>query len=125
MKKALIALLLLAVLVCAGIVVSNNHVAEDLRKQVAGCMLPPNTELVESAAVSVKMDGKGMQYFGAALLHSQLDEGPLRVWYEAQLPKADNIQVARQTSPMLLDGQKRVFKDFEDDGHYWVVMLGR
>ena len=125
MKKALIALLLIAALY-AGIVVSNNRIAEDLRKQVAGCMLPPGTELVDSAAVAGKMEGNGngMQYYGAALIHSDLDEGPLRTWYEAQLPKEEYIWVTRRESE-LFDSSTRLFKDYEDDGHYWFVMLSR
>ena len=125
MKKALIALLLIAALY-AGIVVSNNRIAEDLRKQVAGCMLPPGTELVDSAAVAGKMEGNGngMQYYGAALIHSDLDEGPLRTWYEAQLPKEEYIWLTRRESE-LFDSSTRLFKDYEDDGHYWFVMLSR
>ena len=125
MKKALIALLLIAALY-AGIVVSNNRIAEDLRKQVAGCMLPLGTELVDSAAVAGKMEGNGngMQYYGAALIHSDLDEGPLRTWYEAQLPKEEYIWLTRQESE-LFDSSTRLFKDYEDDGHYWFVMLSR
>ncbi len=125
MKKALIALLLIAALY-AGIVVSNNRIAEDLRKQVAGCMLPPGTELVDSAAAAGKMEGNGngMQYYGAALIHSDLDEGPLRTWYEAQLPKEEYIWVTRRESE-LFDSSTRLFKDYEDDGHYWFVMLSR
>lgn len=125
MKKALIALLLIAALY-AGIVVSNNRIAEDLRKQVAGCMLPPGTELVDSAAVAGRLqgNGNGMQYFGVALIHSDLDEGPLRTWYEAQLPKEEYIWVTRQESE-LFDSSTRLFKDYEDDGHYWFVMLSR
>lgn len=125
MKKALIALLLIAALY-AGIVVSNNSIAEDLRKQVAGCMLPLGTELVDSAAVAGRLqgNGNGMQYFGVALIHSDLDEGPLRTWYEAQLPKEEYIWVTRQESE-LFDSSTRLFKDYEDDGHYWFVMLSR
>ena len=125
MKKALIALLLIAALY-AGIVVSNNRIAEDLRKQVAGCMLPLGTELVDSAAVAGKMEGNGngMQYYGAALIHSDLDEGPLRTWYEAQLPKEEYIWLTRRESE-LFDSSTRLFKDYEDDGHYWFVMLSR
>lgn len=125
MKKALIALLLIAALY-AGIVVSNNRIAEDLRKQVAGCMLPPGTELVDSAAVAGRLqgNGNGMQYFGVALIHSDLDEGPLRTWYEAQLPKEEYIWLTRQESE-LFDSSTRLFKDYEDDGHYWFVMLSR
>ena len=125
MKKALIALLLIAALY-AGIVVSNNRIAEDLRKQVAGCMLPLGTELVDSAAVAGRLqgNGNGMQYFGVALIHSDLDEGPLRTWYEAQLPKEEYIWLTRQESE-LFDSSTRLFKDYEDDGHYWFVMLSR
>ena len=125
MKKALIALLLIAALY-AGIVVSNNRIAEDLRKQVAGCMLPPGTELVDSAAVAGRLqgNGNGMQYFGVVLIHSNLDEGPLRTWYEAQLPKEEYIWVTRRESE-LFDSSTRLFKDYEDDGHYWFVMLSR
>ena len=125
MKKALIALLLIAALY-AGIVVSNNRIAEDLRKQVAGCMLPLGTELVDSAAVAGRLqgNGNGMQYFGVALIHSDLDEGPLRTWYEAQLPKEEYIWVTRRESE-LFDSSTRLFKDYEDDGHYWFVMLSR
>ena len=125
MKKALIALLLIAALY-AGIVVSNNRIAEGLRKQVAGCMLPPGTELVDSAAVAGRLqgNGNGMQYFGVALIHSNLDEGPLRTWYEAQLPNEEYIWVTRRESE-LFDSSTRLFKDFEDDGHYWFVMLSR
>ena len=125
MKKALIALLLIAALY-AGIVVSNNRIAEDLRKQVAGCMLPPGTELVDSAAVAGRLqgNGNGMQYFGVALIHSDLDEGPLRTWYEAQLPKEEYIWLTRRESE-LFDSSTRLFKDYEDDGHYWFVMLSR
>ena len=125
MKKALIALLLIAALY-AGIVVSNNRIAEDLRKQVAGCMLPPGTELVDSAAVAGRLqgNGNGMQYFGVALIHSDLDEGPLRTWYEAHLPKEEYIWLTRQESE-LFDSSTRLFKDYEDDGHYWFVMLSR
>lgn len=125
MKKALIALLLIAALY-AGIVVSNNRIAEDLRKQVAGCMLPLGTELVDSAAVAGRLqgNGNGMQYFGVALIHSDLDEGPLRTWYEAQLPKEEYIWLTRRESE-LFDSSTRLFKDYEDDGHYWFVMLSR
>ena len=127
MKKAVIAIILTAVLLYVGIVMANNRIAEDLRKQVAGCMLPPGTELVDSVAVAGKMEGNGngMQYYGAALVHSDLDEGPLRVWYEAQLPVADEeyLWVSRQETPVLFEYQKPRFKDFQDDGHYYCVML--
>ena len=129
MKKTFIALLVLAILLYVGIVLSNDRIAEDLRKQVAECMLPPNMELVDSVAVAGKMEGNGngMQYFGAVLLHSALDEGPLRVWYEAQLPDEDEIwiSVSRQRTPELFEYQKPRFRAFEDDGHYWCVMLAR
>ena len=125
MRTRVILLLLIAALY-AGIVVSNNRIAEDLRKQVAGCMLPPGTELVDSAAVAGRLqgNGNGMQYFGVALIHSDLDEGPLRTWYEAQLPKEEYIWVTRRESE-LFDSSTRLFKDYEDDGHYWFVMLSR
>ena len=126
MKKILIAVVILAVLAYAGIVSSNNRIAEGLQKQLVDCMLPPNTELVDSAAVAGRLqgNGNGMQYFGVALIHSNLDEGPLRTWYEAQLPNEEYIWVTRRESE-LFDSSTRLFKDFEDDSHYWFVMLSR
>ena len=126
MKKILIAVVILAVLAYAGIVSSNNRIAEGLQKQLVDCMLPPNTELVDSAAVAGRLqgNGNGMQYFGVALIHSNLDDGPLRTWYEAQLPNEEYIWVTRRESE-LFDSSTRLFKDFEDDGHYWFVMLSR
>ena len=119
--------ILLAVLLYAGIVVSNNRIAEGLRQQVDGWPLPPDTERVESVAVAGKMDGNGngMQYFGGALLHSRLDEAALRAWYEPRLSDGESLRVARQDSPLLFECDKRCFQDFEDDGRYWVVMLCR
>ena len=125
MKKVIVAVIIVAVLAYVGIVSTNNRIAEGLQKQLKDCMLPPGTELVDSIAVKGKMDGSDMQHFGAALIHSDLDEGPLRVWYEAQLPNAKDILISRQETPVLFEGQKPRFKDFEDDGHYWRVMLGQ
>ena len=59
-----------------GIVVTNNSIANNIEKSLVEYKLPTNTELVDSISIAGKLtgNGNGMQYMGAILVESELNE---------------------------------------------------
>lgn len=78
-----------------GIVVTNNSIANNIEKSLVEYKLPTNTELVDSISIAGKLtgNGNGMQYMGAILVESELNEEELNEYYSLDF---EFIEVRKQ-----------------------------
>ena len=108
----------------AGIVITNNCIADKIEKDLAKYQLPSDTELVDSISAAGKMsgNGNGMQYMGAILVKSKLSAEELKEYYDSDF---DYIQVRKQESKTLgFDLISYSFSKFPkaQDGTYYSVI---
>ena len=84
----------------AGIVITNNCIADKIEKDLAKYQLPSDTELVDSISAAGKMSGSGngMQYMGAILVKSKLSAEELKEYYDSDF---DYIEVRKQENKTL------------------------
>lgn len=84
----------------AGIVITNNCIADKIEKDLAKYQLPSDTELVDSISAADKMsgNGNGMQYMGAILVKSKLSAEELKEYYDSDF---DYIEVRKQENKTL------------------------
>ncbi len=76
-----------------GIPVANNFIAHGIKKELEALPLPADTTLVESVSVAGKMNGSGVQYVAALLLHSELSQQELQNYYTALAGEEDSLTV--------------------------------
>ena len=121
----LFAFLLLIVLSRVTITIANNSIAAGLEKQLVKCPLPPDTRILDSISIAGKMEGNGngMQWFGAMLVESELDEEALRAWYENQIPDAEYILVCRQETPYVFEYRDYTFDNFDASQKCYMIRL--
>lgn len=105
LRIAIFALVALLILAYAGVVLANNAIAGALERVLLSAPLPTQTELVDSISIAGKVqgNGNGMQYFGAILLRSELDEAALEAHYAAYAADADIVEVLPQTSQYVFE----------------------
>ena len=91
----LIVMFVLPIISYAGIVVTNNSIADKIEKDLASYELPTNTKLLDSVSVAAKLtgNGNGMQYMGAILVDSDLSKEKLKEHYSSEF---DYIEVHEQ-----------------------------
>ena len=68
-------------------------------------------------------NGNGMQWFGAMLVESELDEEALRAWYESQIPDAEYILVCRQETPYIFEYSEYAFDNFDVSQKCYMIRL--
>lgn len=66
------------------IIVCNNRIAKSVEKNLLKTPIPNNTEIIDSISVAGKLtgNGNGMQYFGAILLKTDLNENEIIAHYD-------------------------------------------
>ena len=120
-RSTMIAVAVFLLLIALAIPVVNNAVALGIERELKETTLPAQTELVESISVAGRYTGKGMQYFGAVLIKSELSLEEIASHYpdyevEYQLTAA--IRVLGKT----VDGEDRqTFNAALDGTDYYVV----
>lgn len=84
LKSLIIILLALLIIFPFYISISNDSVARKVEKELRDIELPVKTELIDSISIAGKLtgNGNGMQYFGAILLKTELNEDELAKYYE-------------------------------------------
>ncbi len=119
-------IIILPVVFCVSIVITNNVIADNVEKRLVACSLPQSTQLVESQSAAGKLtgNGNGMQYMGAILVTSELSEQQLKDYYGE---KFGNVKVTKQESPeieWIHPDYKDVFKNFSatDGKTYYSVI---
>lgn len=132
MKKAgklLISLLILIVLFHAVIYVVNNFIAMGMERQLRNCLLPPESQIIESASVAGKVlgSGNGMQWYGILLIRSDMGQAELLQWYKKHVSRTgnDEIYVMRQDGPEMFEYGERRFHSFPNDGPCYQIQLFR
>ena len=129
MKKrvAVVAALLALALGYAGIMLANNHIAQNLERKLLEIPLPPRTQALDSLWVAGKMEGNGngMQYFAELLVRSDLDKAALEAHYAALETEQDSVRVFRQTSSEVFEYAGVCFDGFEDSANCFRVQLAR
>lgn len=125
-----IAVILLPILMYQGIRIANNHIADALEERLLSCPLPPETERIDSISVAGKVEGNGngMQYFGAILVQSALDEDALTAYYNeyflnGYFEDADCVEILRQESPVVFEYHDYRFDRFEESGDCYRIGL--
>ncbi len=108
----------------AGIVITNNCIADKIEKDLVKYQMPSDTELVDSVSAANKLtgNGNGMQYMGAILVKSALSAEELREYYDSDF---DYIEVRKQESKTLdFDNLSYNFSKFPEaqDGSYYSVI---
>ena len=122
-KIVISVLFALPVIVYVIIVIANNSIANNIEKELKSIELPNNTEIVDSISVAGKIsgNGNGMQYFGAILVSSELNEDELENYYQNY---SKDIHVAKQETPNIFDGsyyQGYKFDDFDSNKKNYMV----
>ena len=132
MKKccaALIAFLIVMILFHVSIHAVNNRIAKTLERQLLNCQLPPNSALIDSAAVAGKMtgNGNGMQWFGVILIRSDMSEDMLSEWYYSHVHMEDTdwINVIKQETPEIFEYSNRRFNNYANEDDCYQVRLFR
>ena len=108
----------------AGIVITNNCIADKIEKDLVKYQMPSGTELVDSISVANKLtgNGNGMQYMGAILVKSSLSAEELFEYYESSF---DYIEVRKQENKTLdFDHLSYNFSKFPEaqDGSYYSII---
>ena len=120
----IIAILVLSVTAYIGIVVANNSIAATIKHDLVRYEMPQDTELVDSISKAGKLNGNGngMQYMGAILVKSDLNEKELQEYYSSDF---DFIEVRKQDTPVLdFDLGSYSFKglsETENESYYSIV----
>ncbi len=125
----LVALLLVfPVISFIGITVANDCIAAKVEKELTSYPLPDKTVLVDSLSVAGKLtgNGNGMQYMGAVLITSELDQQTILEHYQNEF---DYVEVHRQISETInsLHPDSVTFKRFDHDNDtpsYSVICWG-
>ena len=117
--------IMMPVLAYAGITVANNRIAGSLEQDLLNYPLPPQTELLDSAAIAAKVagNGNGMQYIGALLVKSGLTEDELQEYYDACPSDADYAEVLPQETEYIFEYQNYRFDNWQaGEGVYRVAL---
>ena len=82
-KYIIIAIIILVILTPVYIYIINDMIANSVENSIKRISLPPKTELIDSISVAGKLtgNGNGMQYFGAILINTELNETELENYY--------------------------------------------
>ncbi len=118
----LIVIILLPFVSYAGIVITNNCIADKIEKDLVKYQMPSGTELVDSISVANKLTGNGMQYMGAILVKSSLSAEELFEYYESSF---DYIEVRKQENKTLdfdhLSYSFSKFPEAQDESYYSII----
>lgn len=108
-------------LISLAIPVANNAVALGIERELKEMTLPPQTELVESISASGRYTGKGMHYFGAILIKSELPIEELSGHFPGYTVEYQLTAAIRATGKSG-DGEDNLsFKASVDGAGYYVV----
>lgn len=128
MKKAVIPIVLIAVLL-VGFIVSvplvNNHSAKEVERRLVSTALPDNTEIVESLSKAGKLvgNGNGMQYFGAMLIKSELGLEELEAYY-SEIISGSAVREQRSRDIEIIEHGTLSFEaEISDTEGYFIVYL--
>lgn len=128
MKKAVIPIVLIAVLL-VGFIVSvplvNNHSAKEVERRLVSTALPDNTEIVESLSKAGKLvgNGNGMQYFGAMLIKSELGLEELEAYYSEIISGSAVREQKSRDIEIIEHGALSFEAEISDTEGYFIVYL--
>lgn len=128
MKKAVIPIVLIAVLL-VGFIVSvplvNNHSAREVERRLVSTALPDNTEMVESLSKAGKLvgNGNGMQYFGAMLIKSELGLEELEAYYSEIISGSAVREQKSRDIEIIEHGTLSFEAEISDTEGYFIVYL--
>ncbi len=128
MKKAVIPIVLIAVLL-VGFIVSvplvNNHSAKEVERRLVSTALPDNTEIVESLSKAGKLvgNGNGMQYFGAMLIKSELGLEELEAYYSEIISGSAVREQKSRDIEIIEHGTLSFEAEISDTEGYFIVYL--
>lgn len=123
-RSTMIVVAVLLLVVALVIPVANNAVALGVENELKGQSLPPQTERIESTSLAGKLtkNGKGMQYFGAILIKSELSLDELSEYYP------ECTVEAQTASTVTVDAMNNVdlvfYHDVTGEGYYIVYAWG-
>lgn len=107
----------------------NDHVAKKTAEELVELPLPENTEYIESLCRAGKLIGcgKGMQYFGAILIKSELSQKELEAYYSNFAEHDWECVVENQVGAEIWvagEGVALLTTDVEGDNYYIVYSWG-
>ena len=120
----IIVLLVLPAISYIGIVIANNSIAATIKHDLVRYEMPQDTELIDSISKAGKLNGNGngMQYMGAILVKSDLNEKELQEYYSSDFAF---IEVRKQDTAILkFDLVSYNFKglsETENESYYSIV----
>lgn len=119
MKILTIIMIVVILLLPIIIIVVNDNISRKLEKELKSIPLPNNTEIVDSIAVAGKLNGNGngMQYLGAILIKTELDEESLENHYRAYRKGKWDCLIKKQDTDMidLIEHGRYKFKNFNSN----------
>ena len=125
-----ITFLIMIVLSYVVIHVVNDHIAKKMERQLLECLLPPDSEIIDSASVAGKMqgNGNGMQWFGIMLIKSEMNETELSKWYKSRVNMEktdDEIYVKKQETAEIFGYGNYYFQNYSGEDHCYQIRLFR
>ncbi len=136
MKSTLITILI--ILLLAGGVSSsivgiskNDKYVSALTEDLSNAETPEKTEIVEAQSFVGKLsknselEGKGIQYFSAILIKSELDENELMDYYSSLTIKGHKCNIQKQTSKIItqITQKNLTFNSDVNSSQYYIVYI--
>lgn len=117
------AIILLPFILYFAIVIANNTISSNIKKELKSYPLPVNTEISDAVSVSGKLvgSGNGMQYFGAILISTDLDKTDIEHYYKLY---SNEIKIEEQKSEKIVCDSintDKYFKNFEKEKNHYIV----
>lgn len=96
-----IVIILVPIIGYISIVIANNTIANNIEKELKSYPLPVNTQIADSISATGKLtgNGNGMQYFGALLISTELDEEDIIRYYQVY---SKNIRIEKQETEKIV-----------------------
>lgn len=116
-KMIVFIVIILIFLISISIIVSNDNISKKVEKELKSIPLPSNSKLMDSISISGKLtgNGNGMQYFGAILIKTQLNEEDLEKYYKEYRNGKWDCLIKKQTSNEIdvIEHGTYLFKNFD------------
>lgn len=109
------------------IIVSNDNISKKVEKELKSIPLPSNSKLIDSISISGKLtgNGNGMQYFGAILVKTELNEEDLEKYYKEYRKGKWDCLIKKQNLNGIdvIEHGSYSFKKFDNDEslNYYII----
>lgn len=120
-------IIILIFLLSISIIVSNDNISKKVEKGLKSIPLPSNSKLIDSISASGKLtgNGNGMQYFGAILIKTELNEEDLEKYYKEYRKGMWDCFIKKQNSSEIdvIEHGSYSFKNFDGDEslNYYII----